>query len=421
MMARIAIAMAALGGLLAAPAVAADSAVAMDNNYFLRLNSWDGNRLLDDAGTLTQAEFWVKSKVDFGDAGTVRFNGWSRGQTRAEESPVDGIARSSRGKIRELYWQLNRDSYLLKVGRQNIIWGRADGLNPTNNLTARDFTLLSAEDADQYVGGKAVRADVTTGLGEFSAIWFPNATSHTLPLAKTTGVSYSIVSPEAQTQWALKWQKSWNNLDGSLSYFDGVDPMPDISVGSIGPQGLVVQLKNNHTRVLGADISLATPGLVWRAEAAQTYTDSTGPSDFSHKKSQFWIVAGVEKTFEHGWTASIQASHLRVPNYSSPADLGSTVAVQVAQQQAATSNQTDSVQNGAIWRISKRARNDALLAEVSGVALLRNGVVRAKVSYALTDDYVAQIGLERYYGDSDTVFGQLAKNSIAYVQLQRSW
>jgi hypothetical protein len=45
----------------------------------------------------------------------------------------------------------------VRIGKQIMAWGRADGLNPTDNLTPKDFTVLSAKDEEERRTG-------TTGI-----------------------------------------------------------------------------------------------------------------------------------------------------------------------------------------------------------------------------------------------------------------
>ena len=46
----------------------------------------------------------------------------------------------------------------VRAGRQIIAWGRADGVNPTDNLSGQDLTLLVPDDVDRRLGTTAVRA-----------------------------------------------------------------------------------------------------------------------------------------------------------------------------------------------------------------------------------------------------------------------
>ena len=51
-----------------------------------------------------------------------------------------------------------RNRKLLEYVVSETLAGRADRINPTDNLTPRDFTLLVPDDEDQRFGTAAIRA-----------------------------------------------------------------------------------------------------------------------------------------------------------------------------------------------------------------------------------------------------------------------
>ena len=69
-----------------------------------------------------------------------------------------GMKSVKLGVIREAYLDLSHGPLDLRIGKQIIAWGRADRINPTDNLTPRDYTLLVPDDDDQRLGTPAVKA-----------------------------------------------------------------------------------------------------------------------------------------------------------------------------------------------------------------------------------------------------------------------
>lgn len=409
---------AALAGLCLAGAARADT-ILLDTSLSLRADAWSGERRLTDRHGVAGASAWGTARLKAGDAGQLVANGWVRGGIQAG---------GPHARVRELYWRASLGPVDAKVGRQVIAWGRADGLNPTDNLTPRDFTLLVPDDGDARYGNEAVNAAVTTAAGVVSAIWFPRAAHHTIPLAPIAGVRYIGEKRERRSQWAVKWDWTGDGIDGSLSYFKGADPMPTLRARGMSADGVQVLLDHQPVRVLGADVSMVRGTTVWRAEAAWTRTDSDGPLDFNHKKPQLWLVAGAEVDLGDGATLGLQAALQHVEDFARPDAVASPVGRELAWRQMATSAQTASTQGGIVWRVAKRARNDALLAELNGVAFWpdRNGLARARVSYAVNDHVQVHTGLDYYYGQlrgqqrgqQYTFFGQLRANRVAYLQLR---
>lgn len=390
--------------LLAAPG--------LDGSLSLRLDSWSGDRQLNTRGALMAASAWGRATADLGAAGQMTGQAWLRDTTRVDGAP--------HARVRELYWRKDSGPLSLRLGRQMFAWGRADGLNPTDNLAPRDFTLLVPDDADQRQGVEAASASLRGGLGEFTLLAMPRAASHTLPLPQTPGLRYHVAPPPSRPQWAIKWEGQGAGIDGSVSYFRGLDPVPDLLIEAPSATGVDVHLRNQAARVLGADLSVVQGDLVWRAEGAWLRTDSAGPQDFRHKKSQLWVVAGADWPLREHTTLGLQLTAKRVIDYASPDTLDSPIERAVAQRQAAVSGQTAAHQAGLVWRLAQRWREDRLRAETSGLILgpQRNGVVRVQLDWAWSDQLNLQLGVHWPYGATHTSFGQLSGNRVGYVQLR---
>lgn len=395
---------------------AEDLADRIDASLSLRSDVWSGSRQLDGEQGIAQIGVWGRAKLDLDTAGTVAASGWL-----TDRSGQD--AGMSHRRVRELYWRYRNGPAELKIGRQMVVWGRADGLNPTDNLSPRDFTLLAPEDGDLRYGNEAVQLAVDTTIGNFSGLFFPRAASHTIPLEPLPNVLYSVEKPSGRSQWALKWDASGEGVDGSLSYFHGVDPMPDLSLKTVGPAGVAITVSNHPVSILGADLSMTHRGVVWRAEMAWMRTDSVGKNDFTHKKPQIWLVAGGEWNLGNSTTLGIQGTLLHVMDFQNPDDIADPIFRQVAQRQVRVSNQSAVTQSGITWRLARNWWNDTLLIETSGVLLWTSGsgVWRTKIAYALTDHWQLQAGTDYYFGPDTTFFGQLRKNRLLYVQARLNW
>lgn len=384
----------------------------LDGTLSLRADGWTGDRLLNGRGALAAASGWGRAKWDLGDAGQLAGQGWLRDATRADGAP--------RGRVRELYWRRDVGPVSLRLGRQMMAWGRADGLNPTDNLSPRDFTLLVPDDADQRHGNEAASATWHGGPGDLTLLWMPHAASHTLPLPETPGVRFIVAQPPRKPQWALKWEGQGEGVDWSVSYFRGADPMPDLAIEAASPTGVDVVLRNQPARVLGADLSVPQGDIVWRAEGAWLDTDSAGPQDFRHKKPQLWLVAGGDWTLHERTTLGLQVTVKRVFDFASPDTLPTAAERAVAERQAAVSGQTSANQAGLVWRLAQRWHDDRLKVETSGVVVVpnRSGIARAQLEYAVSDQLTVQVGVHWPFGAAETSFGQFSRNRLGFVQLR---
>lgn len=407
---------AVLGAAGAARAAEGEGATrpALDGTLSLRGDLWSGSRDLDDAGPVAQASAWGRAKVDLGDAGTLVGDGWLAARGGADRP-------APHGRVRELYWRGTFGPLDLRIGRQIIAWGRADGLNPTDNLTPRDFTLLVPEDGEQRRGNDALQASVETGAGVLSAVWLPRGGSHRVPLPRTPQVMYDEADPPRRDGWALKWDLAGDGIDGSLSYFDGTDPLPDLALAGAGPDGVQVAVRNHRLRAFGGDLSWVQGRMVWRAEAAWMRSGSAGAADFVRKRDRLWLVGGGEWTFDGGTTLGLQALVQHVPGFVDPDTLATPVEREIAGRQAALANQTAANQLGASWRLAHRFRNDTASAELSGVwtGAPDSSLWRTRFTVALSDAWQLQAGTDATFGPAKSLWGQFRANRLAFVQLRR--
>jgi hypothetical protein len=221
---------------IAGSAVAQESAVTQDTTVSFRADGASGSRQLDQRRGAGQASAWLRTELGIAALGTVVADGWLREQAHA-------TGRDTR--VRELYWSYKDGPAQVKIGRQIMAWGRADGINPTDNLTPRDFTMLTPEDGDQRFGADAVQLILKSESGRLSGVYMPHAASHVIPLETIPGVRYATLAPPRVHQWAIKWVVTSGPVDGSISYYKGTDLLPDLSLTGVDARGAVVTLYNN--------------------------------------------------------------------------------------------------------------------------------------------------------------------------------
>lgn len=399
-------------GVLLLVAATAD-AQTLDRTLSLRADAWSGSRNLDDRGALARASAWGRATLKFGDAGRLLADGWVAAETR-------DTGAGHAGRVRELNWRLDTGPVTWTLGRQRVVWGRADGLNPTDQVSPRDFTLPVPEDDEQRRGRDGVQAALDVGAGTLSVLWFPRAASHTVPLNPPRGVDIAVDAPPHRPTTALRLDLAGDGWDGAITLLDGIDPLPDLLLND-RPGGAPLVLRNQGLRMLGADLSLARDGMVLRAEAAWLDSDARGPDDRRRKRPRLWLVAGAEWQLPASTTVGLQATLQHVRHWRSPDDVADPLQREVAWRQAALANQTAANQAGLVWRLARRWHHDTLAAEASGVVTggPRSSLWRARLSWAIDDHWQLLAGGDLYTGPRHSVWGQFRDNRVAYVQLRR--
>ena len=229
----------------------------------LRSGYWSSSRTLDDRAHLATAALWLKAESRLTSQLHLTVEGWVRGDDLFRE-------QASWGELREAYLDLRLDTVDLRIGKQIIVWGRADRLNPTDTLTPRNFTLLAVEEDDQRVGTPAIKLSYFVGRFSLTSIWSPHFAPHTIPLphlAPTVRLREQSPSPTF-AQWAVKLDHFGDVVDWSLSYFDGYNLIPDLRLGPVTASPIPVTLTHNHIRVIGADFASTLGRFGLRGEAA---------------------------------------------------------------------------------------------------------------------------------------------------------
>jgi len=135
------------------------------------------------------------------------------------------------------------------------------------------------------------------------------------------------------------------------------------------------------------------------------------------------VVAGGDRTFNEHLNVNIQYLYRYVAHFGVPAPSDSPFENLVAIEHAVLSGQTRRHQHGASTRVSYKWFHDTLEAEVAaaGYARPRGGVLRPKLTYAVSDRMKVLVGGEFYRGNAASTFGVLRENSGAFAEMRWSF
>ncbi len=383
----------------------------------LRGGYWSSSRDLEEGEHFVGSALWLKAAPKLAPNASLVLEGWVRNQELFHRDATDGV-------FREGYAAVSLGSLDLRIGRQLIVWGRADRINPTDNLTPRDFTLLVPEDDDQRFGAVAAKATYYLGDVAVTGIWLPYFDPHTIPIQRVPGVTLSErIAHGTLGQWAVRIEQTGKAVDWSLSYFDGLDLFPDIAIDRAGASTLDLVLKHHRIRVFGADAATTVGRYGLRGEAAYALTEDAGGNDPRLKNPFFSLVLGGDRTFLEYLNVNLQYLFHLVFRHRPAREIQDPVERSVAIQEAAIANQVDRVQHGMSLRVSHKWLNETLEAEVGAVLFFTrlDFVVRPKVIYALTDRWKATVGADIFRGDPQSFLGRLRDNSTAYAELRWSF
>lgn len=381
----------------------------------VRAGYFSSSRKLDGKNDLGTGSVWLKARQNIGEDISIVAQGWVRND---ETFRSNGNSK----KLQEGYLKFSTENVDYQIGRQVIAWGRADRLNPTDNLTPRNFTLLTPEEGDQRLGSLAAKATYHANENSLTGIWLPGMNPNIFPVAATPGIFFTQHIPHTN-RFALKFDHSGGNVDWSTSYYSGLDLNPDISIGATNTSGTNIIFNHNRIRVLGMDAATVVGRYGLRAEAAYTWTENTGKNDFFIKKPFLYMVMGGDRTFFDYLNINVQYYLRHVTNYSDPQSITNPLLRPVAIQTAALWNQFMRSQHGLSVRVSNRWLHETLEGEITAVASFgqSNYFIRPKLIYAFNDNVKGSLGLDIFRGESNTFFGRLRDNSLLFAEMKYSF
>ena len=311
----------------------------------------------------------------------------------------------------------------LRIGKQIVAWGRADGVNPTDNLTPRNFTVLLPFEEDQRFGLTAVKLDYHV-TPEYTVTFFITPFFEPTKVPRPSGQGEPIERRPARTlansEFAFKLNRAGGALDWSVSYFHGYSTLPDARVLGFGPAGPVLELGYNKIDVVGADFARNFGRYGVRGELAYFFTDDREGRDPAVKNPFLYYVFGGDRTFFENLNINLQWVGRWVQSFTDPETIADPVAREVAAQNAITDGQQDRTSYGLSSRVGKKWLNDTLEAEILVFANFtrRNAYIRPLIGYAFTDHIKGTLGAEIYTGEEETAFGRIKRNRGAFAELR---
>jgi len=330
------------------------------------------------------------------------------------------IGRTSRAswELREGYVERALRGLDLKAGRQIIVWGRADKINPTDVWSVRDLQLLTADDEDQRLGAAAVQATWPIGPVNVIGVWQPEWRAPNFPVPMLpAGLQSRTIDPHgAVGQFGLKLDHSGEGADWSVSYARTIDKVPDLVIVAPGQLDFIFR----PSEMFGADAAVPVGQYGLRGEIAYSRTLDRHLPDAAIKHDNLFLVAGIERTI--GGELNINAQYLYRHNfgYGNPNPAADAGLQRLERQENVISNQPARNMRGVSIRIADKFFNETLEGEVGGVVWFGQpgSTLRPKLSYAVNDHLKLIVGGQLYFGPKDGFFGQFRDASAAFAELR---
>jgi hypothetical protein len=383
-----------------------------------RFDYYSASKRLDDNHSLPGLTLQPKAAPKFGSWGDAKIEGRLTDQDLADKR------EPQQARLLEAYTNFYFKSFDVRIGKQNIPWGRADALNPTDNLTPKDFTVLSARDEEERrTGTVAMKANYYRGPYTLSVMWLPLFNPSTIPLTAPPGF---VITEEKRNKgmpsdqgFAAKLDHTSGDVDWSVSYYYGLDLLP---MGRpVTPTQTV--LVHNRLHVIGLDFAKPIGRYGLRGEAAYVHTQDPDGNDPFIKNPYFMSVIGVDRDITDDLNVNVQAYQRYIVSFSDPFAIEDPVNRNVAVLSDTFNQQLDRVQGGFTGRIKATWLNKTLEGELLGMLNLprKDFFLRPSLAYAVTDVWKAFVGWDIFNGRRDSFFGRLQPTSAGFVELRATF
>lgn len=323
-------------------------------------------------------------------------------------------------EVKEAYLLYGGDDFDLRLGQQQIIWGKTDGLrllDIVNPLNMQEFLL--DDFLDSRVGVVAARLNYYSYLDgnehELEFLIIPDAkvskfapqgsrwayATPTLP-AGVTPVLLQGQEPNwspRNTEYGVAWRSNLSGWDVSLNWFYGWQDHPALDKRlSLGQLFITPTYKKMHT--VGGSFSNAFGSIVLRGEMAVNINERLTTTGKSTESSTWNAALGLDYN-QNNWRISPQffIRHL---------------------EKKGTSTLEDQDSGFVSLMLSTDYLNEKLKPEVIALMSWSDGstMIRPKISYEFSDQTTGRLGVDLFTGKNTAFFGQFNQNDRVYSELE---
>lgn len=355
--------------------------------------------------------------------------------------------------VREAYVNTYLGPLDLRLGKQIIVWGRADLLNPTNNLTPVNFRMRSPIEDDRRMGNVGARAVLRLSPVRIEGVWLPSYVANELPPVNLPQyVSYGDPKyPKPELDKGLlagRVHLELPSVEMSVSYLHGYAPMPGltrsgVTISETNPSVIIARTAYKQ-QVVGFDFSTAIGDLLaLRGEVAyrrpydyQSQMHAPKPDlqyaiGGDHNFGSVSLIVQYLGRYTFDWAkekgpadTSLTTAMLTKPDQVDSRTAGGAVDANLRKTNQMLFSQTEKIQHLATARVEWLTAHDTLSLSALGMYNFstKEWMAAPKVGYRLSDSMIAYVGGEVLAGPSGTLFGLVDQQlSAGYVELRSTF
>lgn len=358
----------------------------------------------------------------------LRLEAWMTGDDASAFVSMNAInnnvIESNSGiELREAYMDYAADSWDMRIGRQIIVWGKADGLTITDIISPGDYTEFLARDFDDIrtpvdvAKFRLLFDDVTLEL-----LWLPVFKPAILPPAGTPWAYESdipedvnivfdeSVQPEVSlrnSEVAGKISLYLPGVDIALSSFYTWDDYPTLHrtvTNEDGKDTIHFHQEYHRLTFAGAEFSIPWKDFVLRGEGAfyngRYYEPENIRSEILFKRNSLDWMIGLDWSPGNDWSVSCQFADDLILDYDEDIKDEANTMLTTLNVSKKFLRETLTLSNMSYFGINERE--------------LFN---RTSADYALTDEIHLLCGLDLFVGDGGTI-GQYDSNDEVWAKVK---
>ncbi len=330
----------------------------------------------------------------------------------------EGADQNLNLKLREIYMDIYFESFDIRLGKQQIIWGKSDGVFITDQVSPKDFTNFILRDFDEIrIGVNSIKVDYYFGSNTLELVWIPVFTPNIIPpqdsIWNPTGFDFEQVNFEEipksldNSESFLRFSHLGQNLDYELvsGYFWNDEPVlwTEYSTDILNPIDFFGEYY--RTFIAGGSMGTSIGNFVFRSELIYYHplkfqVKSEGsPLIQTIESDMVKYLIGIEKDL-FGFKTGLQFTQSIISDYND-----------------------EFLERKYEEMLTFNAKND-FLRDTLHLELFsyygmndKDGLVRLKLSYDISDNLIVLLGSDVFFGTTGD-FGQFDDNDLAYFKVK---
>jgi len=346
--------------------------------------------------------------------------GGSPGQdVRSPQSRRLFIGQHGDAELRELYWDFDVGNSYVRLGKQQVVWGQADGLrvlDVVNPLDFREWILGDLE--DRRIPTWMANVEIPVGDLNIQLLWVPDHSYDDLPdfdgrfgltspifvprppeglVLTAAPLITSVDRPDRlirDDDYGVRLSGFFGGWDLSLNYFYHYQDQQVLERRFLTPTEVLIAPGYERTHLIGAS-------------ASNSFGKATLRAEFGYSSDRFFLDSSVDDGDGLFETAVFES----VLGLDYPVDSDLFLSVQLFQSALLHKPETATrsrLENTATALVTQDFLNDALRFKTQLIHSLdrHDGQWEFGFEYDFRSNLVLKAGIDIFYGENEGLFGQ---------------